>query len=133
MTFSPAAADTIKQFLTDTGTVPNDYDMILTGDLGAIGSNVLCDLLSMDNIDIKDVHADCGTNIFFSQKQGVCSGGSGCGCSASVLCSRIFKNMEEGHLRKVLFCATGSLHSPTGVLQNQSIPGIAHLVFLETI
>ncbi len=128
---APAAADTIKTFLTETATSPTDYDLILTGDLGQVGSRLLCEILQNDGIDISKVHSDCGTNIFFDKKQDVHSGGSGCGCSASVLCSKILNNMTDGNLKKVLFCATGSLHSPTTVLQNQTIPGISHLVYLE--
>lgn len=129
---APAAAKTIADFLSDTGTKPADYDMIVTGDLGYTGSNLLYELLKKDsNIDIKNRHKDCGLMIFDLQEQDVNSGGSGCGCSASVLCSHIMKNIKSGKLSKVLFVATGALMSPTSSKQGQTIPGIAHAVLLE--
>ena len=130
MTFSPAAADTIERFLRDTETQPRDYDLILTGDLGKVGSALLIDLLHRDQIDITAVHSDCGILIFDGEKQDTHAGGSGCGCSASVLCSYIFKRMRQGLLKNILFCATGALMSPTSFQQGESIPGIAHLLHL---
>ena len=90
MTFTPAAAKTISDFLRDTNTLPSNYDMLLTGDLGLVGSRLLRELLlKEDNIDISTVHQDCGLMIFDRDSQDVHSGGSGCGCCASVLCSHI--------------------------------------------
>ena len=127
-----AAARTIADFLHDTQTKPEDYDLILTGDLGLTGSKLLFELLQKDNeIDIETQHKDCGTMIFNLAEQDVNSGGSGCGCSASVVCSHIMKNIKNGTLKKVLFVATGALMSPTSTKQGQSIPGIAHAVLLE--
>ena len=129
---APAAARTIADFLHDTQTKPEDYDLILTGDLGLTGSKLLFELLQEDSeIDIKTQHKDCGTMIFNLAEQDVNSGGSGCGCSASVVCSHIMKNIKNGTLKKVLFVATGALMSPTSTKQGQSIPGIAHAVLLE--
>lgn len=129
---APAAARTIADFLHDTQTEPEDYDLILTGDLGLTGSKLLFELLQEDSeIDIKTQHKDCGTMIFDLAEQDVNSGGSGCGCSASVVCSHIMKNIKNGTLKKVLFVATGALMSPTSTKQGQSIPGIAHAVLLE--
>lgn len=129
---APAAARTIADFLHDTQTKPEDYDLILTGDLGLTGSKLLFELLQEDSeIDIKTQHKDCGTMIFDLAEQDVNSGGSGCGCSASVVCSHIMKNIKNGTLKKVLFVATGALMSPTSTKQGQSIPGIAHAVLLE--
>ena len=129
---APAAARTIADFLHDTQTKPEDYDLILTGDLGFTGSKLLYELLQEDSeIDIKTQHKDCGTMIFDLAEQDVNSGGSGCGCSASVVCSHIMKNIKNGTLKKVLFVATGALMSPTSAKQGQSIPGIAHAVLLE--
>ena len=129
---APAAARTIADFLYDTQTEPEDYDLILTGDLGLTGSKLLFELLQEDSeIDIKTQHKDCGTMIFDLAEQDVNSGGSGCGCSASVVCSHIMKNIKNGTLKKVLFVATGALMSPTSTKQGQSIPGIAHAVLLE--
>jgi stage V sporulation protein AD len=125
---APAAADTIKAHLTDTRTTPNEYDMIVTGDLGSVGSQLLCELLQKDGIDISGVHADCGLMIFDTENQDVHAGGSGCGCSASVLCSYLLSRMCEGSLKNILFCATGALMSPTSSQQGETIPSIAHLV-----
>ena len=130
MTFSPAAADTIKTYLKETGTIPNDYDMIYTGDLGTIGSELLYELLQNDGIKIREKHKDCGNMIFNFESQDVHAGGSGCGCSASVLCSYILRKMEERQLKNVLFCATGALMSPTSTQQGENIPTIAHIIRL---
>lgn len=128
---APAAAQTIAEFLSDTHTKPEDYDLILTGDLGSTGSSLLMELLKAEkNIDISKVHNDCGIMIFDPQKQDVHSGGSGCGCSATVVCSYIFDLIKEQKLGKVLFVGTGALLSPTSSLQKESIPGIAHGVLL---
>lgn len=131
MTFSPAAASTIEAFLKDSGTSPKDYDLILTGDLGILGSDLLIRLLKDNSIDIKDNHNDCGKIIFDIERQDVHCGGSGCGCSASVLCSKILKEIESKKLKNILFVATGALMSPLTVQQGESIPSIAHLVHIS--
>ncbi len=129
---APAAARTISAFLKDTKTSPSDYDLILTGDLGYTGTQLLYELLEKDhNIKLKGFHKDCGMLIYDLKKQDVNSGGSGCGCSASVLCSHIMKQIDKGILKKVLFVATGALMSPTSSKQGNPIPGIAHAVLLE--
>lgn len=129
---APAAEKTIFEFLKDTNTKPSDYDLILTGDLGYTGSELLYQLLEEEhNLDIRAVHNDCGLMIFNLEEQDVNSGGSGCGCSASVLCSHILKQMNQNKLKKVLFVATGALLSPTSVKQGNTIPSIAHAVLLE--
>lgn len=129
---APAAARTIGDFLKDSESAPSDYDLILTGDLGYTGSELLYEILEKEqNIDIRAYHNDCGKMIFNLEEQDVNSGGSGCGCSASVLCSHIIKNMKKGRLGKVLFVATGALMSPTSSKQGNTIPGIAHAVLLE--
>lgn len=130
---APAAADTIARFLKDTGTCPSDYDLILTGDLGKVGKDLLIELLEKDeNIDISPVHDDCGLIIYDLENQDVHAGGSGCGCSAAVLNSHIMKRMLSGELKKVLFVGTGALLSATSSLQGESIPGIAHGVLITT-
>ncbi len=130
---APAAADTIARFLKDTGTRPSDYDLILTGDLGKVGKDLLIELLEKDeNIDISPVHDDCGLIIYDLENQDVHAGGSGCGCSAAVLNSHIMKRMLSGELKKVLFVGTGALLSATSSLQGESIPGIAHGVLITT-
>lgn len=127
---APAAADTIKQYLSDTNTNVDDYDLILTGDLGLTGSLLLNELLLKENINLKNKHNDCGLMIYDLEKQGVNSGGSGCGCSASVLCSYVLNKMKTRALNNILFIATGALMSPTSTQQGKSIPGIAHLVHI---
>lgn len=129
---APAAEKTIFEFLRDTNTKPSDYDLILTGDLGLTGSELLYELLETEHgINLRRQHNDCGLMIFDLEEQDVNSGGSGCGCSASVLCSHIMKRMKKGKLKKVLFVATGALMSPTSSKQGNTIPGIAHAVLLE--
>ena len=127
---APAAAETIMSFLSDTNTKVSDIDLILTGDLGKVGSALLRELMQREGIDISSIHNDCGMLIFDTVKQDVHSGGSGCGCSASVFCSYIMKNIKVGKLHNVLFTATGALMSPTSSQQGESIPGIAHLIHI---
>ena len=128
---APAAADTIRRFLTDTRTVPEDYDMILTGDLGFVGSELLHQLMISDGIDISRCHQDCGCMIFERTEQDVHAGGSGCGCSASVFCSVIMQKLKKRELKNIIFAATGALLSPTSSQQGESIPGIAHLIHIQ--
>lgn len=129
---APAAARTISQMLDDTDTCPDDYDMILTGDLGYTGTELLHQLLRKDyNKNIKSKHNDCGLMIYNLKEQDVNSGGSGCGCSASVLCSYVLERLRTRELKRVMFVATGALMSPTSSKQGRSIPGIAHGVLLE--
>ena len=127
---APAAATTIFEFLQDTNTTPKDYDCIYTGDLGVVGSELLCKILLENNVDIKEHHKDCGVMMFDIEGQDAHAGASGCGCSASVLCGHILKEMEKGQLHHVLFCATGALMSSTSSQQGESIPGICHAVEL---
>ena len=132
---APAACRTIADFLNDTNTVPEDYDMILTGDLGAVGSELLCELMvKQENVDISSVHNDCGLMLYDIQKQkDVGAGGSGCGCGGAVLCSDILKRLEGGELKKVFFVGTGALMSSVSSLQSESIPSIAHGVLLTGV
>lgn len=125
---APAAAATLKDFFDDTDTKPDDYDLILTGDLGEVGSKSLYDLLELDGINIKSKHNDCGLLIFDREKQDVHAGGSGCGCAGSVFSSKILNDMQNGTLNNILFMATGALMSPTSSGQGATIPSIAHLV-----
>ena len=125
---APAAADTILNFLRDTGTSPQDYDAIFTGDLGSVGSQLLYQLTEKQGINLKDNHFDCGLLIYDRNLQDVHAGGSGCGCCASVLCGHILPSMIEKKLRRILVVATGALMSPTSCQQGLSIPCIAHLV-----
>ncbi len=129
---APAAEKTIYEFLRDTNTKPDDYDLILTGDLGFTGSQLLYELMENEHgIDLRNKHNDCGLLIFNLEEQDVNSGSSGCSCAGSVLCSHILKKMRKNKLKKVLFVATGALMSPTSSKQGNPIPGIAHAVLLE--
>ena len=127
---APAAADSIARYLRDTGTTPGDYDGIFTGDLGAVGTALLYQLLAEEGVHLQRVHDDCGLLLYDRQRQDVHAGGSGCGCSAAVLCGHLLKRMEQGELGDILFCATGALMSPTSQQQGQSIPGVCHVVHL---
>lgn len=129
---APAAADTILRFFEDTSYRPKDFDLILTGDLGRVGSSLLIELLSREGFDISDNHRDCGVMIFDPDTQDVHAGGSGCGCCASVFCSYIRSLLKSGTLRNILFVATGALMSPTSSMQGESIPGIAHLLHISS-
>ena len=128
---APAAAATLSRFFEDTCTGPDNYDLILTGDLGQVGSALLCELMAREGYQLGGRHNDCGLMIYDREKQDVHAGGSGCGCSASVLCAYILPRLREGSLQNVLFIATGALMSPTSIQQGESIPGIAHLAYLS--
>lgn len=129
---APAAASTIIHYFKDTNTAPQDYDIIFTGDLGHTGTKLLYELCEREGIDIRCHHSDCGTIIFDTEKQDVHAGGSGCGCSASVLCSYIMHRFEDKKFKNILFMSTGALMSPTSSYQGESIPGIAHLLNIKT-
>ena len=128
---APAAWDTISAFLESTNTAVSDYDLILTGDLGFAGSELLVQIAKKDGVVLLN-HNDCGMMIFDKERQDVHSGGSGCGCCGSVLCSYIMQQMEQGALKNVLVCATGALMSTTSTQQGETIPSIAHLIHLST-
>ncbi len=128
---APAAAETIRRYLTETNTVPADYDFIVTGDLGVVGSKLIIEFLQKQEIDISVQHRDCGYMIFDNDSQDTHCGGSGCGCSASVLCSYFLPMLERGEAKNILFIATGALMSPMSLQQGESIPSIAHLVHLR--
>ncbi|MEG0456997.1 MAG: stage V sporulation protein AD [Oscillospiraceae bacterium] len=125
---APAAANTLIDFFKLSNTCPTDYDAIITGDLGTIGSTLLKELCLKEKIDLSKNYCDCGVMIFNNKTQDVHSGGSGCGCSASVLSSYFLPKMKRGELSNILFVATGALLSPTTVQQGKSIPSIAHLI-----
>lgn len=128
---APAAATTIQRYLTATGTNPADYDFIVTGDLGIVGSKLLVEFLQKQNIDISVQHRDCGCMIFDAETQDTHCGGSGCGCSASVLCSYFLPMLQNDTAKNILFTATGALMSPMSLQQGESIPTIAHLIHLR--
>ncbi len=128
---APAAAATLSRFFRDTGSAPEQFDLIATGDLGAVGSQLLVDLLRRDGLEIQSRHTDCGLLIYDRDHQDVHAGGSGCGCSASVLGAYLLPALRDGRIRNLLFLPTGALLSPTSVQQKESIPGIAHLIWLS--
>lgn len=123
---APAAADTILQHLQDLNRHVEEYDRIITGDLGTVGQTILNDLLQKNGVDISTKHMDCGIEIFDHKKQDTHAGGSGCGCSAVVLCGYILKKLLTGQWKRVLFVPTGALFSPISFNEGQSIAGIAH-------
>jgi len=128
---APAAADTIGVHLKDLGRTAQDYDLIVTGDLGILGRKLLLRLLDEKGIRIPEEKLfDCGASIFAKEQDTHC-GGSGCGCAASMLCAHILPEIASGRLRRVLFMATGALLSTTSSMQGESIPGVAHAVVLE--
>ena len=129
---APAAASTLLRYFDGSGTYPLDYDLIVTGDLGWEGSRILCDLMMAEGRDISARHNDCGKMIFSRNTQDTHSGGSGCGCAAVVLGGYLLPMLQTGDLRRILFLATGAMMSPDSVKQGQSIPGVAHLVCLES-
>ena len=129
---APAAADTILTHFKETGRNTNYYDLILTGDLGALGSRILKDLTWEKGVDISPNHVDCG-EIIYNVIEDEFQGGSGAGCSAVVLNSYVLDKLKKGELKKVLFVATGALLSTVSSGQGESIPGIAHAISLEVM
>ncbi len=130
---APAAASTLEQHFTDFAGQPEEYDKIITGDLGKVGQRVLIDLLRKQGYDISEQHMDCGLEIYDAASQDTHAGGSGCGCSAVTLSAYILKQLEEGNWKKVLFMPTGALLSKTSFNEGMSVPGIAHALVIETI
>lgn len=128
---APAAYSTISQFFKDTGYKPADFDAVVTGDLGNVGSRILCELFERDGVDIRGNHLDCGRMIYDQKRQDVHAGGSGCGCAASMLCGHFLPEIKAGRLKNILFAATGALLSPTSSMQGMSIPGISHLAWIS--
>lgn len=128
---APAAYETIRAHLDDLGESESDFDCIVTGDLGQIGREMLCELAVRDGLNWEDKLKDCGCMVFDNTKQDVHSGGSGCGCSAITLCGYFLDAMSKGKYRKILFCGTGALLSPTSSQQGESIPGVCHAVCIE--
>lgn len=128
---APAAADTIYQHMKDFHRSPKDYDLIVTGDLGRIGSEILCKLLKDQGMPIDEVHMDCGMQIYYDVEQDTHAGGSGCGCSAVTLAGKIIQDMKQGKQNRILFVPTGALLSTVSYNEGNSVPGIAHAVVIE--
>ena len=114
-------------------TTPESYDLIVTGDLGQLGKDVLLTMAQREGLQIGGKLTDCGTLIFDLMKQDVHAGGSGCGCSAVTLSAYILKQLEEGIWKKVLFMPTGALLSKTSFNEGQSVPGVAHALVIEHV
>ena len=130
---APAAADTLLSLFRDTQTGPEDYDAIVTGDLGQVGHDLLMQLMREQRLPLMDErYHDCGLMIFDREKQDVHAGGSGCGCSASVLNGYFLPKLQTGELGRIIFMATGALMSTTSSQQGETIPGVAHAVVLES-
>ncbi len=129
---APAAYHTLSTHFKDTGRSPDFYDLIVTGDLGRLGRDIVLDFFRQDGMNLSKNYNDCGILIFDPKTQDVHSGASGCGCSAVVLTGYLLREMKRGTLKNLLFCGTGALHSPTATMQGESIPGICHAVAITT-
>ncbi|MBQ4248400.1 MAG: stage V sporulation protein AD [Clostridia bacterium] len=129
---APAACSTLVRFFTDTGLSPDVFDLILTGDLGVTGTDILLEIASREGLELKSNYDDCGRMIFDTRAQDTHSGGSGCGCSAAVVCSYVLNMMRAGKLKHVLFVGTGALMSPIILNQKESIPAVAHAVHISS-
>ena len=130
---APAAYDTLRALFSDTRTSPADYDLIVTGDLGRLGHEVVADLFARDSVDMTKNYKDCGLLLYDLERQDMHMGGSGCGCSAAVLNGYLLRGMREGKWNRIVFAPTGALLSPTSTMQGESIPGVCHAVILENI
>lgn len=128
---APAACDTICRNFRDFGRTTQDYDAVITGDLGEIGQKILFDLTSEEGFDIREVHQDCGLLIYDNKTQDTHSGGSGCGCAAAVLAAHILPEIAAGNWKRVLFVPTGAMLSKVSYNEGASVPGIAHGIVLE--
>ncbi|MBR2042520.1 MAG: stage V sporulation protein AD [Oscillospiraceae bacterium] len=125
---APAAAKTLSQFFRDTYSDPEDYDLIVTGDLGAVGTKLMRELMAAEGFSLGENYDDCGLMLYDREVQQVEAGASGCGCSTAVISGNIFPRMKSGELKNVIAISTGALMSPTSVQQGETIPGVAHLV-----
>lgn len=130
---APAAADCIAAHFRDFGRTPEDYDKVITGDLGEVGRTILLDLLEKDYPGLALCHTDCGLEIYDNREQGTGSGGSGCGCAALTLSAHFLPMLLRGELKRVLFVPTGALLSKISFNEGENIPGIAHAVVLERV
>lgn len=128
---APAAFETIRQHFDDLSLAPEDFDMVVTGDLGQLGMELLMELFEREGIPVSGILADCGVMVFDNAVQDVHAGGSGCGCSAVTLCSQLLNRLHCGKMQSLLFCGTGALLSPTSTQQGLPIPGICHAVSIR--
>ncbi len=130
---APSAANTLKTHFEDTGRRPDYYDLILTGDLGYIGHDIVVDILKADNYDMTKNYNDCGILMFDREKQDTHSGGSGCACIGTVFSGFIYNQLQSKKLNKILLVGTGALMNATSCQQSETIPGIAHAIAIENI
>ncbi len=128
---APAACETLRSLFEETGFAPEDFDLIVTGDLARLGSRVVREMLLADGIDLGECYTDCGELIYDIERQDVHMGGSGCGCSAAVLCGYLLNGMRAGKWQRIVFAGTGALLSPLSSQQGESIPAICHAVILS--
>lgn len=128
---APAAYDTLSAHFEDLGIAPNYYDLIVTGDLGQLGSEILVDFFDRDGIALAPVHNDCGLMIFSIDEQDVHAGASGCGCAATILNGHLLNGMRAGQWNKILFAATGAMLSTVSSQQGESIPSICYAVAIS--
>ena len=128
---APAALETIKTHFRDLNRSPEDYDLIVTGDLGQIGKELLLAMATREKLSLGGKLTDCGTLVFDVLKQDVHAGGSGCGCSAITLCGYLLNKLRSGKLKRILFCGTGALLSPTSNQQGLPVPGVCHAIVIE--
>lgn len=128
---APAACQVIASHFEDFQAEPKDYDKVITGDLGYVGQRILLDMLREKNMDLEKLHMDCGIEIYANRKQDVHAGGSGCGCSATVLTGYIVQQFLKKKWKRVLFVPTGALLSKVSYNEGKTVPGIAHGVLLE--
>ncbi len=129
---APAAFNTIQAHMQDLNRTPEDFDLIVTGDLGQVGKDLLLELGKRNHLPLGGRLTDCGTLVFDTAMQDVHAGGSGCGCSAITLCGYLLNQLNEGKLKRILFCGTGALLSPTSTQQGLPIPGVCHAVSIIT-
>ena len=129
---APSAADTLLRYFNECGYSPNNFDLIVTGDLGEEGGSILCELLLSEGLDIREQYRDCGTLIYDCKAQDKHAGGSGCGCSAVVLSAYLLPMLQSGDAENILLIGTGAMMSPSSILQGASIPAVAHLLYLSS-
>ncbi len=130
---APAAADTILRYFESGGYAPEDFDLIVTGDLGFEGGSILSELLDREGLHLGDRYNDCGMMIYYQKKQDMHAGGSGCGCSAVVLASHLLPRLTRGELKNILFIGTGAMMSPASIQQGEAIPAVAHLLRITSL
>ena len=129
---APAVCDTLLRYFNESNSTPDDYDLILTGDLGYEGASILRDIMKVEGYTLDERYTDCGILIFDQGTQDTHAGGSGCGCSASVLSAYVLPEMERGNIKRTLFVASGAMMSPDSIKQGETIPAIGHLVLFES-